>query len=85
MTTIRERVERGEREKEMIAFFWKNKGSTPLCCFETNINQKYRCGHTKPKYFPLDEFHFICLGCQEEIARILTMEKTKNVYKKLRH
>lgn len=74
MTTIRERVERGERDVNMIVFFWKNKGTTPLCCFETNSKGKVRCGHTK-RYLPRDEFKYVCLGCQQIIAETLEKEK----------
>lgn len=74
MTTIRERVERGERNKEMIAYFWENKGATPLCCFEIDAKGRVSCSYIK-RYIPRNKFNIICSGCQTKIAEILGENK----------
>ena len=76
MTTLRERIERGELNEEIKKYFIQNRGTIPLCCFQVK-NEKgityVRCGWSKD-WLPLEKFREFCQKCQEEIAQKLKVK-----------
>ena len=77
MTTLRERIERGEINEEIKKYFIQNRGTIPLCCFQVK-NEKgityVRCGWSKD-WLPLEKFREFCKKCQEEIGKKLGIEE----------
>jgi len=71
MTTLREHLENGTLEGEILEFYKRNVGQVPLCCFECKkIQGKWMisCSWLK-QYYSLDEFTEKCLECQEEMKK----------------
>lgn len=77
MTTLRERIERGEINEEIKKYFIQNRGTIPLCCFQVKNEKEVtyvRCGWSK-EWLPLEKFREFCRKCQKEIAEKLGIKE----------
>jgi len=73
MTTVREICETGFVPKQVVEYFVRNRGQTPLCCFEAKklgSQIVVTCGWLKEWLAP-EDFRTRCLRCQGEISEKL--------------
>jgi len=73
MTTIREICDIGDVPEQVIEYFNKNKGQTPLCCFnikKLNTQLLITCEWLK-EWMTFEDFKTKCLECQKEISEKL--------------
>jgi hypothetical protein len=70
MTTVREYLELGIINQQIIQYWKTNKGNIPLCCFSRDQNGNYTCTYLQ-KYHPPETFKHLCRKCQSEISKIL--------------
>lgn len=85
ITTLRDLINRGEREK-VKEFFKTHHRAVPLCCFQTKLfipttgKRKsimlYKCGSMK-RYYTWKVFEKKCKECQEYMLGIISEYEIK--------